>query len=326
VIIMEGQTDVIAAYQAGFKNVVATSGTALTSYHLEILGRFTKNLSFCFDQDAAGEAATKRAIDLAHQMEFDTKIILLPPGKDPDELLKQNPEKFAQAVSQQKAALDYYFEITFGRYQGELNASQKREIAAELLPPIKNLANEIVRAHYLQKLADRLNVPEKYLYEAIEKIKSSPHPLVSAALPPPPQKDPIEGRLLGIVLSHPEFLEEFIKNINIASFQDKELQKLAKEIEKYYNKKVTFNLTSFKKTLPLPLAEKIDFLILPFENTEDKDLLWQEFHEYLNRLKNRDLEIIKRNFENKIKEAEKNKNREEVKKLIEEFQKAIIGK
>jgi len=328
VIIVEGQTDVIAAHQNGFKNVVASSGTALTQYHLEILGRFTKKIAFCFDQDTAGEAATKKAIALAHQMDFDVKIILLPSGKDPDDVLRENPTEFERAVKNQKGALDYYFEISFKKYQGELNAENKREIAAELLPAIKNLSNQIVRSHYIQKLSEKLNVPEKYLYEALEKTKLSSYEIIPKPEPKNKTTNTMEERLLGIVLLHPAFQKDFINKIDECDFKNIECKELAKEIKKHYNENALFDVNSFKKKVSKKLAERIDFLILSFSENEDedKDLLHQEFIEYISRLSTQNLESIKLDFENKIKDAEKTKNKEEVKKLIKEFQKAVIGR
>ena len=90
-VIVEGQMDCIAAHQAGFKNVVATSGTALTEQQLMMLGRLTKNLKFCFDRDAAGQTASRRAGELALKHGFRLKVIILTAAKDPDELIKKSP-------------------------------------------------------------------------------------------------------------------------------------------------------------------------------------------------------------------------------------------
>jgi len=324
-ILVEGQTDVIAAHQHGYKNVLASSGTALTPYQLEILNRFTQNIAFCFDRDSAGEEATKRAIDLAYQMGFDVKVILLPSGKDPDEILRDSPEIFEKALKNQTGALDFYFEITFTKYKKDLGPSEEKEIARELLSAIKNLSDSVVRAHYIQKLAEKLGTPEKYLYEALENVRLSKSISSSKPLKPSVKKDTLEERLLGLIFAHPDFIKEFVKKVNINEFKEDKTAEIAKTIKKYYNENAVFNVNSFKKKNP-SFAKQIDFLILPYEGVADDDILRQEFNEYISRLSGAQLEDIKQSYEAKIKEAEKSKDKEKVKKLIQEFQKKVIGK
>jgi len=91
-IFVEGYMDVIAAHQAGTKNTVATSGTALTPLQLKLIKRYTTNIAFAFDQDAAGTQATKRAIELAQEAELSIKVILIPTGKDPDDCIRESKE------------------------------------------------------------------------------------------------------------------------------------------------------------------------------------------------------------------------------------------
>ena len=98
-ILVEGYVDVVIAHQSGIKNVVATSGTALTQAHLNILKRYSNNLFLAFDMDFAGDAATKRGIDLALSREFNLKVVKLPEGKDPDNVISENPEDFKKRIS-----------------------------------------------------------------------------------------------------------------------------------------------------------------------------------------------------------------------------------
>ena len=325
VIIVEGQTDIIAAQQRGFLNVVASSGTALTSFQLEVLGRFTKNLTFAFDQDTAGEGATKRAIDLAHQNGFDVKIMLLPVGQDPDECLRKNPKVWEESLKKQKGAVDYYFDITFANRSEKLEASEKREIAKELLPAIKNLSDKIVQAHYIQKLAELLETPEKFLYEALEKTKTQQVKISKSEAQVKKVEDGVEERLLGLVLAKPELLPQFFKNIKPNDFTRQELKDIAYELKKYYNNNALFNIKSFKKEIP-KFATRIDLLVFAYEQISDAEMVKKEFQEYIGRLILSKNDTIKKSYEEKIKEAEKSKDREKVKKLIQEFQRAVIGK
>src|SRR3989338_6558560 len=163
---VEGQMDVLAAWQAGTKNVIATSGTALTLDQLQIIKRYTDSLSIAFDADLAGQSAAKRGIDLALGQELNVKVIVLQQGKDPDECIKNNPGDWLAAVKQAKSIMEYYFEQTLSR----VNLHQvegKKEAAKILLPIIAKIGNKIEQAHWLQKLAELLQVSESVLREKI---------------------------------------------------------------------------------------------------------------------------------------------------------------
>ncbi len=91
-VLVEGNLDVIASHQAGVRQVVATAGTALTEPHLKALSRFTGDIRLSFDADKAGVAATERAIPIASRVKVSLSIIDIPSGKDPDELITQDPK------------------------------------------------------------------------------------------------------------------------------------------------------------------------------------------------------------------------------------------
>ncbi len=110
-LLVEGQTDFLAAWQSDIKNVVATSGIALTAYQLKILKRYNNTLVLGFDMDEAGEKASERSIELALSKEFNVKILRLPQGKDLADYLidKANKEKIKDLINQSEAIMDFYF-------------------------------------------------------------------------------------------------------------------------------------------------------------------------------------------------------------------------
>jgi len=313
------------AHQHGYQNVVASSGTAFTKYHLDVLGRFTKNLAFAFDQDSAGEMATKNAIDLAHQCGFEVNIILIPQGKDPDECIRKNPRGWQEAVKHQKEAVDYYLDVAFAGKPKELTSSHKKEIVKEVLPTIAQLGDPVTQAHYIQKLAERLELPEKILYELASKNPQKD----STAIPPltteTTGRREIEEKLLGIVLVKPEFQSDFFKKINPEDFSEPQLGDIAKQLKISYNQSALFNLTSFKKRIP-QYTTKIEILTFPFEKITDSSQLLKEYQEYLKRLINFKTEEIKKFYEAKIREAERSGDRNKTRELIKEFQEKIVGK
>lgn len=202
-VIVEGNMDVITCYQAGFKNVVAVSGTALTGEMLLILSRYTSNLAFSFDQDSAGQLAMKRAIGLAGELDLNSKIVVLPPGfKDPDEAIKADPKNWEEAVAKSKPALEYLINILTVKLS-DINA--KKSVMKEILPVIKILKNQTEQEHYLKMLATRLLVTEQSLKEELKRAKTNEPKLdksISTSEQSPEISDP--ARLLAILAAHPE--------------------------------------------------------------------------------------------------------------------------
>ncbi len=165
-IVVEGQMDCISAHQAGFKNVVASSGTAFTVEQLKLIKRYSSNIVFCFDMDEAGQMAADRAIREAMAAEFNIKVITLPEGKDPDELIRKDVEAWKESVKGSKHVMQYYFDKTFADFDRK-ESEGKREIARRILPVIGRLKDKIEQDHWLKKMAQELDVTENALRETL---------------------------------------------------------------------------------------------------------------------------------------------------------------
>ncbi|MCG2690898.1 DNA primase [Candidatus Parcubacteria bacterium] len=169
-IIVEGQMDVITAHQHGFKNVIASSGTALTAEQTALIKRYTGNIALAFDMDEAGGLAAERGIAQAMAAEMNIKVVELSGSKDPDECIKQNPDEWRNAVAQAKPMMQYYFDKTFASLDLD-QVECKREAAKILLPVIAKLGNMIERDFWLKKLSQKIDVAENYLREALQDAK-----------------------------------------------------------------------------------------------------------------------------------------------------------
>jgi DNA primase len=217
VVIVEGNLDVISSHQAGVRQVVATAGTALTEPNLKALSRFTGDIRLCFDADSAGVAATERAIPLASRVKVSLSIIDLPSGKDPDELIQQDPSLWEAAITKHHYALDWLMT----RYQSllDLNSAQgKREFSDILLPVVRGLADDVERDHYLSTIAEQLHVSQSALGQKFEKVASATSPQRRRTIKVSPakldviavEKQKVQDRFLALVLMRPtlrEFLE-----------------------------------------------------------------------------------------------------------------------
>lgn len=152
-IIAEGNLDVIASHQAGFKQVVASAGTAMTEYQLKALSRFSGNVRLAFDQDRAGLEAAERVIPLASKANVNLSVITIPDGKDPDELIKKDPGLWKKAIADAEYAVDWLINIYKAKYDIK-SAEGKKKFTGELAKIINNLEDPVEQDHYVQVIAD----------------------------------------------------------------------------------------------------------------------------------------------------------------------------
>ena len=215
VVIAEGNLDVIASHQAGVKQVVATAGTALTEPHLKTLSRFTGDIRLSFDADKAGLNATERAIPIASKVKVSLSIITIPSGKDPDELIRQDPALWEEAIGKNQYALDWLME----RYKQLLNiesAEGKRRFSDVLLPVVRALDDAVERDHYLAAIAKTIGVSREALdqkFARTEAVNESPRKRQIKTTPQPTDKQVLENnrvqdRFLSLVLMQPGLREQ----------------------------------------------------------------------------------------------------------------------
>ena len=170
VVIVEGNMDVISSHQAGVKEAVATSGTAMTEQHLKILSRLTQDIRLAYDGDAAGVKATERAIMLAGDLGIDLTVISNYHGaKDPDELIQKDPKLWQEAVSERIPAVDWLLQ----KYEENRNlrlAPDKKKYSDVALKLLSYVKDEIERASYEEKVAKKLGVEVEILREKGDRL------------------------------------------------------------------------------------------------------------------------------------------------------------
>jgi DNA primase len=192
VVVAEGNLDVITSHQASVRQVVATAGTALTEQHLQALGRFTGDIRLSFDADKAGLNATERAIPIASKVRVSLSIISIPSGKDPDELIKQDPEVWKKIIQSPQYALDWLID----RYQKLLDitsAQGKRQFTDIILHVVHDLNDPVEQDHYIGEVAKLIGVSQEALRGKLseeqraedarpkKRIKTQPQALDKAA-------------------------------------------------------------------------------------------------------------------------------------------------
>ncbi|MFA6551078.1 MAG: DNA primase [Patescibacteria group bacterium] len=241
-IVVEGQMDAISAHQAGFKNIVASSGTAMSADQLKILGRYANTILFSFDMDSAGQIAAERGIELALGQELNIKVIQVPGGKDPDECIRNNPEDFRQAIERAQSVIDYYFIKTFRDL--DLNKIEnKKKAAAKLLGMTNIIASGIEKDTWLRRLAETLEVNEQALREALLKTKTKRTSKISAVPANAGGQELsvshiqlLTESLLALTLKFPEHLSYLINNIAPEMLAEELNRAFYKNLVVYYNK------------------------------------------------------------------------------------------
>lgn len=327
-VLVEGQTDCILVSQAGTENVVATSGTALTPYHLRVLKRHTSNLVIAFDMDVAGEGATKRGIDLAQMLDFNIKIILLPKEKDPADVVSEGKEKWEKYLNSAKDILTFYFETAFSNFDKN-TPEGKKEIAKILLPVLKRIPNKIVQASWIQRLAKELKVKEEDIREELKKVKIEREmtDLITFEEKLPEmkkksKKELLEERVISLLIRKPDLID-LIKEDFLDFFSEKSLKilnSLKEGILKKEEKEISKILEKIEEKLGFEDKEFLRYLILKSE--VEKEEIKEPEKEMNFCLKEIKREEIKKKLDElsfQIKEAEEKKDFEKLKILTEKF-------
>ena len=168
--LVEGYTDVISLHQAGVKNVVASSGTSLTVDQINLVKRYTQNITILYDGDSAGIKASLRGIDMILEEGLNVQVLLFPDGEDPD--------SFAKKVSQSELK-DYLTEERqdFLRFKSSLllkeagdNALEKSKVAREIVLSIAIIPDALKRNAYISECARVLKMDEKVLFSELAQI------------------------------------------------------------------------------------------------------------------------------------------------------------
>lgn len=169
-ILVEGYADVISVFQAGIKNVVASSGTALTEEQIELISRYAKNITLVYDADSAGSKAALRGVDLIIEQGLDVKVATLPEGEDPDSFVKKNGgEAFEQLLNDAVSFLD--FKARMFQVHGALETPEgQAEAVRSVVETLAKMKDELKRSFYVKRLAERYGLYESVLYRELEKL------------------------------------------------------------------------------------------------------------------------------------------------------------
>lgn len=326
-VVVEGQMDVVLSHQAGIKNAVASSGTALTADHLEILRRLTFNVVFAFDQDEAGQKATFAALELGLPLGLNITIVTLEGVKDAGEAIEKDPAIWLTAIENAKPAMSWLVEAAYRKVAGDkktraLSGIEKKKIAGLLLPYIGKVSDLVEQSHYIKALGARLAIDENVLAKALQgksaKTENADKPVVVT-------RD-VPEKMLGLLIAYPKLGQ----NINLSDIALPETHRLFtvyREIKKCYNLGQQEILSCIKPTLTTEEKKLVELLSFEAEteNTDEKEAE-VELKQLVSRLTQNKNESVKSNFADLIAQAENAGDREKVKQLLNQLQDQVKGK
>jgi DNA primase len=332
-VVVEGYPDVMMAHQHGFENVVASMGTSLTEKQVGILKRLTTNLVLALDADTAGEAAALRGVEVAARafdhkvvpipstqglvvlenvLDAEIKVAVLPQGKDPDDIIREEPSRWQQLIDGALPMVEYLFETVVAKFDLS-RAGDKAMVVKELGNVVDGIKDPVRRSHYLQKLARLVSVDERLLQARIrnqaaegrkgtkKEVNSQPSTSLSFS-------NPVEEHCLALLLRYPE-LQGYCDKLSPDYFEQSE------------NRESLAWLQSGRadmEELEMPLREHLERLqgqVIPPMNVREQEEVMKDC---LLRLKERFLRNMKLKESFLIQEASAVGDVEEVTRLQEQ--------
>jgi len=172
-VVVEGYMDVIQAHQAGYRNVVAQMGTAMTEAQVRRLApRYARRIVMALDADEAGQSATRRSLEVARQtlqrdfagrLSIDIRVLQVPSGKDPDDFLRESPAEWGALVESAQDVADFVIDMETAALSGDATLQARQQLAKEVLPILIASEDNLYQRENVQKLARRLRISERDL-------------------------------------------------------------------------------------------------------------------------------------------------------------------
>lgn len=305
VIVVEGYMDLLALFQAGFKNVVATLGTALTENHAKLLKRYTRNVIVLFDGDSAGQSAAQRSLPILLSQNLLPRGLTLPENLDPDEFI----QKFGVETLKEKmqSSRELFYSSLDQAMQGYTGAASDKVVVIEKMAPILlSCSDKSLMMLYIDEIQSRLQVDERWVRSALAPFREKNAKTHNISTPTKPKNEPqltqkshFEVYKLGEINKSERFL------LNLALL-DEELLKLLEnhEVLEQFSHKVLAAFLHELFQLYGQMPNKFDTLSASVvSKVEPKSILGLQFDEILTGLNEEDRKKLFKDCIRKIKEA-----------------------
>jgi DNA primase len=283
-ILVEGQMDLIMAHQAGTKNSVAVSGTALTEIQLEILKRYADKLLFSFDSDTAGLNAAKKSAIPALKMGFDVRAIDLSGEKDPADLILESPEKWHKVLESPKHIVDFFISVLQKKYPEK--RAFRLAVEKDVFPIVASMDNKIDQSHFMYEIEMALGLNSGAIAEELKKAvfrvdasdshkKTEDIPIVKRT--PSTRKEAVERKIKGVILWQQSATEPILPHEEILT-RYKEIAGLIAEIEEAEKNALIYEAEAFYGG-SASLEKAVEELFMNFEKEVIKENLTEAMSE-----------------------------------------------
>jgi len=308
VVIAEGYLDVMQAHQAGYKTVVAQMGTALTETQLRKLQRHSKRMILALDPDAAGVQATLRGVEVARgalekewepvfdprglvgyeaRLGAEIRILQLPFGMDPDDVIRDEPDTWAQLVEEALPVVDFYLRLLIKDIDME-DTKAKAQVVDKLMPVLRAVANPVEREDYLQKIARSLRVDERAVLARLQaserqhmerrQRRAVPAELQESGHPDEPERDAVtidhpgvvmEGYCLSRLVRRPDLLSHVnralsrrgLQAVRPQDFEQPSLRAIFEAWTELLDSRPSVSIEALRDGLPPGVQDQLDFVL-----------------------------------------------------------------
>ncbi len=328
-ILVEGYFDAISPYQEETKNVVASSGTSLTTGQLSLIKKYSETLVIFYDTDTAGIEATKRALSLAQEIKLDVKVGILPDNiKDPDEAIQKDKKIFEKALQEAVSVYDFYFNFAQKHFDIK-DALGKKRASDFLLPIIADIKHDIQKAHYIKKLSSVIDISEDAIVQALLKIANTNHlnDKISRTSPATDSGSKLssEEYIIALILKVPNDLaQKTLYKLSNEDFYYDETKNLFVKLKEYMLEKERFLIKNFYLKLTddeRKLAEKLYLMEISLADNEniDQEVLEKEIKKIFDIINKETIRRKLKSLSGLIKNAEQEDNTDQLSRLQYEF-------
>ncbi len=327
VVVVEGYMDAIAAHQHGYRNVVASMGTALTEQQVRLIRRGVDRIILALDADVAGQMATIRGLDVMReslsederavvdgpgivrfekQLKTDIRIVKLPEDTDPDDLIRTDQQRWNELIASPIPFLDFYVDTVIGDPPPS-DPRRKSEIVQQLGPVLKEIADNVIREHYVSIAARRLQISERVILTAGRPTRSRRRPNQPGSRPQPATP---EEHLVGLLIRYPEYLGGVLDDLADTDVLDARSRQIVQSLRTT----AVEHVPAMMQTLPDELAAHGERLVA---NLGERPQMYpgqlkREAEQVLNRLRKQRHDQQIRQLMSDLSHAESEKDRETV--------------
>ncbi|MGA1795152.1 MAG: DNA primase [bacterium] len=283
-IVVEGYMDLLTLHQAGFTNVVAALGTAMTVYHVRALKRYATEVILVFDSDMAGVKAAQRGTEIFCEEGIQARVATLPSGKDPDSLVRESGrEGFTRAIDQAQPIIDFLLK-SHGLLGGEVMVQEKSEKIDQIIHFLARMRNPLERDGNIRYTAQRLGVSEEAMRERLRQVQgpTKGRQVRSSLRPqdfsPPSRRECVERLFIKLAFELGSPSSAMLQNVDVSDFRNPDLRELAGMILDHWRQGITVEPRAF--LMEVDSEKKKDLIsqvMIGTEAFEDTDQAVRDF-------------------------------------------------